>query len=151
MNSKNQSILFPIPEFKVKQEKELVMIWDESSKIYRNLTPEEWVRQIILSFLINDLGYSKNLIQIERGFRINNQLRRTDICIFDTNGAPYLIIECKSPEVKLEEKTWNQISQYQEFHKANYLIISNGLEIEIFDIQNKKLFKNQLDKIPFPK
>ena len=151
MNSKNQSILFPIPEFKVKQEKELVMIWDESSKIYRNLTPEEWVRQIILSFLINDLGYSKNLIQIERGFRINNQFRRTDICIFDKNGAPYLIIECKSPEVKLEEKTWNQISQYQEFHKANYLIISNGLEIEIFDIQNKKLFKNQLDKIPFPK
>lgn len=142
-------IIFPIPEFKVKNENGMTVIWDEFSKIFRKLSPEEWVRQIILSYLVKDLAYSKNLIQIEREIKIQKQKRRTDICIFDKQGKPYVIIECKSPEVKLETKTWNQISQYQEFHQAKFLVISNGLAVEIFDIEHKKLY-NQLAYIPLP-
>ena len=149
MAKKAQNICFPIPEFKIKKEGEKAVIWDDVSKIYRNLTPEEWVRQIIISFFIKELNYSKNLIQIERGFKLNDQLKRTDICIFNRSGKVEIMIECKSPEVKLEMKTWNQISHYQSYHKeANYLMISNGIDFELYDIKNQNIIKNDLNKIP---
>ncbi|CAM1348375.1 Restriction endonuclease subunit R (fragment) [Tenacibaculum halocynthiae] len=92
------------------------------------LTPEEWVRQHFVKFLINEKKYPTTLIAIEKQLTINNLKKRTDIVIFSPNGTPNIIVECKAPKVKITQATFDQIARYNLKLNAQFLIVTNGLE-----------------------
>jgi hypothetical protein len=118
-----------LPEFdyKLKKADGKVWIFDVIRKKYLVLTPEEWVRQHFVHFLVNDFKYPKSLIKIEGGLRYNQLQKRTDILIFDREAKPWMVIECKSPELKLSEMTLQQASVYNATLKAKFLTVTNGL------------------------
>ena len=92
------------------------------------LTPEEWVRQHFVYFLIEEKKYPISLIALEKQFTFNNRKKRTDILVFNTAGNPEIIVECKAPSIKITQDTFDQIARYNLKLKATYLIVTNGLE-----------------------
>jgi hypothetical protein len=119
-----------LPEFDVNLKKSEGKIWifDGIRKKFVVLTPEEWVRQHLVQYFINQLKYPRSLIQIERGLQYNQLQKRSDFVVFDRQGNPWLIVECKSPEVKLDQKSVNQVAVYNAEVKAKYVAVSNGLK-----------------------
>lgn len=92
------------------------------------LTPEEWVRQHVLHYLVEDKGYPKSLLAVERGLLLNGVRKRFDVLTFASNGNPHLLIECKSPEIQLSTATFEQIAMYNAVFKAPLLWVTNGLQ-----------------------
>ena len=92
------------------------------------LTPEEWVRQHFVYFLIEEKKYPISLIALEKQLTINNRKKRTDILVFNTAGNHEIIVECKAPSIKITQATFDQIARYNLKLKATYLIVTNGLE-----------------------
>ena len=107
-------------------------IYDKVRKKYVECTPEEWVRQNLIDFLVKDYGYVLSRMQVEVGFKINDKDYRLDIICHDGKGNPYLIVECKSPDVKLNQATLNQIGIYNVAKKTQFLLVTNGLEFLVF-------------------
>lgn len=91
------------------------------------LTPEEWVRQHLVYYLIEYKHYSKSLFVLERGLKYNRLTKRLDVLVMDRIGNPFLLIECKAPEIKLSERTIEQVCLYNHTVKAKYIAISNGI------------------------
>jgi hypothetical protein len=118
-----------LPEFDVNLKKSEGKVWifDGIRKKYILLTPEEWVRQHLINYFINHLHYPKTLIQVERGLQYNRLQKRSDIVVFDRSGKPWMIIECKSPEVQLDQKSIEQVAVYNTDVQAKYVSVSNGL------------------------
>ena len=104
-----------------------MLIFDKLRKKYVVLTPEEWVRQHFVHFLIDQKKYPETLIAIEKQLTINNLKKRTDILIFNSDGKPEVVIECKAPSIKISQKTFDQIARYNLQLKADFLIVTNGL------------------------
>lgn len=92
------------------------------------LTDEEWVRQNYVSFLHKEKKYPLSLIALEKQCKVNNTIKRTDILIFDKNGSPYIIVECKASHIKINQDTFDQIARYNMKLNATYLIVTNGLD-----------------------
>ncbi|CAM1367780.1 Restriction endonuclease subunit R (fragment) [Tenacibaculum soleae] len=92
------------------------------------LTPEEWVRQHFVQYLIDEKKYPVSLIAIEKQLTINNLKKRTDIVIFSSDGMPDIIVECKAPKIKISQDTFDQIARYNLKLNANYLVVTNGLQ-----------------------
>ena len=103
-------------------------IFDEFRKKFVILTPEEFVRQHFLHYLVNELSYPKSLIKVESGIRFNKMMKRTDITVYDREANPYMLVECKSAQVNLSGKVFDQLSIYNQTIKAKYLVITNGLK-----------------------
>ncbi len=103
------------------------MILDPVRRKYVKLTPEEWVRQNFVQYLINEGKYPAGLLGIEVFFRLNKLKRRIDILVHNRIGQPVLIVECKAPEVKIDEAVFEQIATYNFKYKLPYLIVTNGL------------------------
>ncbi len=132
MNQSSDRIQLPnlnLPAFEPKlQEMDGKLgIFDSLRKKFLILTPEEWVRQHWINFLINHLGYPKGLVSLEKGLIYNNLQKRTDLVVWNKEGKPYLLIECKAPSIKLSQKTMEQACLYHQKIKSNYLVISNGI------------------------
>jgi len=123
-----QDLNLPTYNFKLKSNENKTLIFDNIRKKYVVLTPEEWVRQHYIYFLIEEKGYPRSLIAIEKQLVINNRKKRTDILIFNTSGNPQIIVECKAPSIKITQATFDQIARYNLKLKANYLIVTNGLD-----------------------
>ena len=122
-------------------------IFDEIRKKHLVLTPEEWVRQHFIQFLIKVKGFPKSLIQIEGGLNLNRLQKRTDIVIFNTRGERIMIIECKAPKVKITQATFDQAARYNSVHKTGWLVVTNGLThcyAQIDHKQEKFLFVQEL-------
>lgn len=119
-----------LPDFdlKIKSKENKYFILDIIRKKYVVLTPEEWVRQNFLHYMIDYKKYPGSLIAIEKQLKYNNLSKRTDILIFDRNAQPDIIIECKAPSVKITQDTFDQIARYNLKLNANYLIITNGIQ-----------------------
>lgn len=117
----------PTYNFKLKNSQNKTLIFDKLRKKYVVLTPEEWVRQHFVHFLIDKKNYPETLIAIEKQLTINNLKKRTDILIFNTNGNPEIIIECKAPSVKISQETFDQIARYNIKLNAKFLIVTNGI------------------------
>jgi hypothetical protein len=110
------------------QEKEgKMLIFDSLRKKYLVLSPEEWVRQHWISFLITELKFPRGLVSLEKGLKYNQLQKRTDLVIWDKSMNPYLLIECKSPKIKLSQKTLEQACVYQKELQTKFLILSNGI------------------------
>ena len=122
-----QRLNLPTYNFKVKNSQNKTLIFDKLRKKYVVLTPEEWVRQHFIHFLIEEKKYPVTLIAIEKQLIINNLKKRADILIFNRNGNPEIIIECKAPSTKISQETFDQIARYNLKLKATFLILTNGL------------------------
>lgn len=135
-----QPLNFPFYTFRFKNSENKTAIFDEIRKKYILLTPEEWVRQNVVRFLMVEKKYPKSLINVEKTLKINNLTKRYDIVIFNSDGSIQVLIECKAPNVKISQKTFDQIAIYNFSLNANYLMVTNGLSHYIcqIDFENKK-------------
>lgn len=117
-------------------------VYDPIRKKDLVLTPEEWVRQHLIHYLIAFMNYPKSLFVLEKGLTYNRLAKRLDILILDRSGRPFLIIECKAPEVALSQKTLEQVCTYNQQVQAKYIAVSNGLKHIVlgFSTQNKSYF-----------
>ncbi|MCC7029032.1 MAG: type I restriction enzyme HsdR N-terminal domain-containing protein [Chitinophagaceae bacterium] len=109
------------------------MIYDPVRKKYVALTPEEWVRQQFLNYLLCEKKYPASLIAIERQLKVGSLSKRFDILIYK-NAAPWMLVECKSESIIMNQQTLNQILAYQSSLKVKYLTITNGPVFHCFDI-----------------
>jgi hypothetical protein len=117
----------PPIESKIRKEAGKNWIFDIIRKKYIVLTPEEWVRQHFIHHLIHDLHYPRSLFKVESGLLFNALQKRSDIVIHDRSGKPWMLVECKSPAIKLSQKAFNQISVYNMSIGAKYLAVTNGM------------------------
>jgi hypothetical protein len=119
-----------LPEFEysVKKAEGKVWIFDIIRKRFLILTPEEWVRQHFVNYIINDLKYPKALIKIESGLIYNKLSKRSDIIVYNREGIPWMIIECKASDQKLSQQTLQQVTMYNTSLKAKYIVVTNGLQ-----------------------
>jgi hypothetical protein len=131
---------FPTYSFRFKNSKNKVSIFDEIRKKYIFLTPEEWVRQHVVQFLLLDKKYPKSLINVEKVIKINTLTKRYDAVVFEPNGEIFLLVECKAPEIAISQHTFDQIARYNLVLKAKYLMVTNGLNHYFcqMDFENEK-------------
>ena len=123
-----QVLNFPAYKFRIKSNENNYSIFDIIRKKYVILTHEEWVRQHFINYLTQYKGYPISLIAVEKKLQVNKLTKRTDILVFDTNGNPNIIVECKAPSIALTQSTFDQIARYNSTLNAEYLIVTNGLE-----------------------
>ena len=138
----------PKIETKLSEENGKIFVFDVFRKKKVLLTPEEWVRQHFACYLVSQLHYPKSLMKIESGLRYNKLAKRSDIVVYDKQGAPLILVECKSYQQKLDRKVLDQVSMYNQTLKARYLAISNGLKHYFFEIDFEGRGFRQLGKLP---
>jgi len=140
---------FPVYSFRFKNSENKVSIFDEIRKKFILLTPEEWVRQHVIQFLLQDKKYPKSYINVEKLIKINDLNKRYDGVVFQPNGEIFLLIECKAPEIPISQQTFDQIARYNLVLKAKYLMVTNGLNHYFcqMDFENEKyVFLKELPK-----
>ncbi len=118
----------PAFPFKLKEKNGQFFLFDEQRKKEVLLTPEEWVRQHFVQYLILKKGYPKSLIAIEKGMLLNELQKRTDILVYNRNHEPSIIIECKAPHIPITQSVFDQVARYNSKYQMKYLVVSNGLE-----------------------
>ena len=119
------NVQFPAHPFKIKKEQEKEIIFDEYRKQWVNLSPEEWVRQNFLQYLVQVKKYPASLIAVEREIRLGDLRKRFDIVVFK-DATPWMIVECKEMRVELSEAVIKQILNYNITLQVEYLVVTNG-------------------------
>ncbi len=117
---------YPTPEFRIKKEKEVEFIFDEFRKRWVRLTPEEWVRQNFLNYLVQVKKYPASLIAVEKEIVLGELKKRFDILVYNQQHEPWMMVECKAMEVVLNEEVLQQVLRYSISIPASYLVITNG-------------------------
>lgn len=117
----------PAYPFKIKSAVQRTQIFDTIRKKYIALTPEEWVRQHFVQYLINEKKVPASLIGIEISLKYNSLKKRSDIVIYSNTGQPLLIVECKAPEIEISQDTFDQVAVYNSSLKVKYLVVTNGM------------------------
>lgn len=138
----------PPCKFKIKSSENKRFIFDNLRKKYIVLTPEEWVRQHFVSYLRKEKNYPESIMSVEKQLTVNGLKKRTDILIFNKQGLPDIIVECKAPSVEITQSTFDQIARYNLKLNANYLIVTNGLSHFYCQIDHKKEAYTFLKDIP---
>jgi len=151
MDSKSfimKSLKLPDYLFNVKDTPEGRQIFDPVRSKFVALTPEEWVRQHFLNYMMTTLGYPKGLIRVEAAFRLNSMLRRADILVYSRSGEPALIVECKAPEVKIKQSVFDQIINYNFNYCVRYIVVTNGLQHYAAEVDQAEKKITFLETIP---
>src|ERR1700753_735998 len=117
----------PYP-FKITDQDGQLTLFDEIRKRNIIITPEEWVRQHFVQYLIRQKGYPKTLIKLEGGHKLHGMAKRSDIIVFNSAGEKILLVECKAPSVIINQNTFDQVARYNMVHKVNLLAVTNGLQ-----------------------
>jgi len=112
------------------------------------LTPEEWVRQHFVQYLIQHKNYPKTLIKLEGGHKLHGMPKRSDIIVFNPSGDKILLVECKAPSVTIDQKTFDQIARYNMVHKVKLLAVTNGLQHYYCGIDFEKSNYTFLEDLP---
>jgi hypothetical protein len=141
-------LVYPPASLRLKRIRAKIHVWCVVRRKFLMLTPEEWVRQHIVHYLVYELGYPLGLISLEKGTTYQSMSKRTDILIFDLHGAALLLIECKAPGVQLNSETMHQAAQYNHTLMASYVMISNGLAFQLVFISSDSNTMIVLDNIP---
>lgn len=139
-------IEYPAYEPKIKEAAGKELIFDETRKKWVSLTPEEWVRQNFLQYLIQVKKYPASLIAVEKEIAVTDTKKRFDIVVYDKNHQPFMIIECKEMNVALDEKTLQQALRYNINLQVKYIIITNGSYCFGFSTEGGRI--TELEKIP---
>lgn len=139
---------FPGYEFKLRKSGEGFQILDEFRKKWIALTPEEWVRQHTLRWIVKEKLYPAGLIAVEKSILINGVEQRFDAVVFNRESEPSVIIECKAPEVKITEEVFDQIARYNMKVMAPLLLITNGLTHYCCVMNHEQKSYNFLKELP---
>lgn len=123
-----QPLNLPKAPLKLSRKDEVVFVWCEIRKKKLQLTPEEWVRQHVIHFLIQEKNVPLGVIASEQSIQVYGLLKRCDLVVYNQSGKPIVLVECKAPDVKLTEKVVYQIAQYNSKLNVDYLLITNGIE-----------------------
>jgi len=119
-------INYPEPDFRIKKEAGKEFIFDALRKKWLLLTPEEWVRQNFVQYLIRVKNYPATLIALEKEIQLGELKKRFDVLIYDTAHQPWMMIECKAAEVKLDDAVLQQALRYNISVPVLFIIITNG-------------------------
>ena len=141
-----QGLIFPKFDIKLKKQEGKIYVFDIVRKKYIFLTPEEWVRQHCIHFLINELNYPKSVFSVERGHKINSRIKRSDLIIYDRDGKPFVLIEFKSTDIPINQAVMEQISTYNQTINAPFMVVTNGLEMLCAEISGNEI----LYSVEFP-
>jgi hypothetical protein len=139
---------FPTYAFRVKGQEYERKIFDDVRKKYVALTPEEWVRQHIVRYLIKEKNYPSSLFAIETGTKYNHLAKRTDIVVYNPDREVVLLIECKAPGVTINQNPFNQIAMYNKDLHGKFLIVTNGLSHYCCEVDYEKGDHKFLVEIP---
>lgn len=120
-------ITLPPADLKIIRRNDVLRVYDPLRKKYFCLTPEEYVRQRFVAWLIEYLNYPASLMANEKGIVLNQTYKRCDTVVFNNEGYPIMIIEYKSPNVKITQEVFNQVLRYHIALKASYIVVSNGI------------------------
>ena len=118
----------PTYEIQLRGMREKPEIFDFLRRRYVKLTPEEWVRQHFVHWLVEHKGYPKGLLGNEIELQVGEKKLRCDSILYDSNAHPVMIIEYKAPTIALSQKVFDQISAYNLLLHVDYLVMSNGIE-----------------------
>ncbi len=108
------------------RENEVNHLWCPIRRIWLSIQPEEIVRQSVIHFLMEEHNISRGRIGVEKGFKVNGRLKRFDVVVFDRDGLPLLLVECKAPEVPVNQTLFDQLSTYNRELRAKWLWATNG-------------------------
>ncbi len=143
-----QVLNFPAYQFRLKNSENKVAIFDRIRKKFVILTPEEWVRQHTVHYLIEHKKYPVSLINVEKLVKVHDTNKRYDIIIFNPDGSIFLIVECKSHTVPITQGVFDQIARYNLALDATYLMITNGMQHYYCQMDYKEMNYCFLQDIP---
>ncbi|TWR29376.1 type I restriction enzyme HsdR N-terminal domain-containing protein [Mucilaginibacter pallidiroseus] len=143
-----QPLNLPPYPFKITDDNGKLTLFDELRKRTIIITPEEWVRQHFVQYLIRHKNYPKSLIKLEGGLRLNGLAKRTDIVVFNSAGERILLVECKAPSVAISQATFDQAARYNMVHKVKFMAVSNGLQHYYCNIDFNKENYTFLQELP---
>ena len=123
-----EQLNLPPYTFKISEKDGKKLIYDEIRKKHLVLTPEEWVRQNFVMYLVHQLKYPASRMGIEHALKYHQQQKKADIVFFDSDLKPHLIVECKASHIKVNNKVFEQAARYNMALQVKYMIITNGLQ-----------------------
>jgi len=137
-------VQFPEHDFKIKIIKGRESIFDAMRKQWLVLTPEEWVRQNFLQYMIQTMAYPASLISVEREIALGELRKRFDIVVYDRNGKPWMLVECKAMDIALDQYVLQQILNYNQTLQVKYLMLTNGGYTKGFALQPTAMEINEM-------
>ncbi len=143
-----QKLNFPSYKFRIKNSENKTQIFDEIRKKFVVLQPEEWVRQHCLHYLIKEKKYPISLINVEKELYVHHQKKRYDIVIYNNNGSVFCIVECKAPNVLINQKVFDQIAQYNLTLDTSFMMITNGIHHYYCTMDKSKKSYQFLESLP---
>lgn len=143
-----QPLNLPPYPFRITEKDGRLLLFDDLRRKEVVLTPEEWVRQHFVKYLINQKKYPKALIKLEGGLRLNGLSKRTDIVVFDRSGQRILMVECKAPAVNIDQKVFDQVARYNMAHKVDLLAVTNGLQHYYCHMDHENLGYRFIEDLP---
>jgi hypothetical protein len=133
----NLALKYPPFAVRLKKQNDQTYIFDVIRKKWLVLTPEEWVRQHLLNYLITEKKFSPSSIAIEKEIVLNDLKKRYDVVIYSRELKPYLVVECKAPYIELNQSVVEQALRYNLTIKAEILMITNGISDMVFNLKNE--------------
>jgi type I site-specific restriction-modification system R (restriction) subunit len=143
-----QELNLPAYEFRIKTEGTKKYIFDLVRKRFVLLTPEEWVRQHFMRYLTEEKNYPESLMAVEKQITLNGKLFRFDLLVYCRNGQPLLIAEFKAPGVKISQDTFDQVVRYNMALKVERVVVSNGLQHFVCEIDYQQNNYKYLREVP---
>ena len=139
---------FPDYEFRIVEKESKFSIFDPVRKKYVALTPEEWVRQHVILYLVLEKQVPMALIGSEVEIRLYNTRKRFDLAVYDRNGQALLVVECKAPSVPINQSVLDQAVRYNLTMKVGYLMLTNGMSHLYCHIDSTTGNIRQIDNLP---
>lgn len=143
-----EKLNLPTYSFNIKLIEQRKYIFDFIRKKFVILTPEEWVRQNFLKYLVDEKKYPASLIAVEKEFKLNDLSKRSDAVVYNRTGKPVLIVECKATNVKIDQNVFDQIARYNMKLNVDFLVVTNGLSHFCCKIDYEKKQYMFLKEIP---
>ena len=143
-----KTLNLPSYQFTLREDNKKTKIFDAIRKKFLVLTPEEWVRQHIVKFLIEERNFPKGLIALEKGLKVNDLQKRADVLVYAKSGKPILMVECKAADVAIDQKVFDQIGRYNIAFNLPYLLVTNGLLHYCARVDFQKKEFSLLNEIP---
>ncbi|MDF1571825.1 MAG: type I restriction enzyme HsdR N-terminal domain-containing protein [Bacteroidales bacterium] len=143
-----QKLNLPEYDLKLKQEGGRTLVFDPFRSKYLVMTPEEQVRQLFARYLVEEKQYPASLMATEYALVLNKMSKRCDILVFDRNGKPVVLVECKSPDVRIGREVFDQVARYNMVFRVAYLLITNGLKHYCCRVDHEAGSVEFLDDIP---
>src|SRR5690606_34732477 len=144
-----QPLNYPSYRFRFKNRENKIYIFDAVRKKFMLLQPEEWVRQHVVRYLLEDKQYPYSHINVEKQLLVNGIKKRYDIVVFDPQGGIEILVECKSPKINITQEVFDQIARYNLQLRAKYLMVTNGMDHYFCKMDFERKRYDFLEDIPY--